>query len=70
MRLNIIDNVIKPYLIGRQGGGPPVMLIFVGVLGGLLAWGFIGVFLGSTLIALGYTLFRSWLDEAPSAGRE
>ncbi len=68
--INIIDNVIKPYLIGRQAEGPPAMLIFVGVLGGLMAWGFIGVFLGSTLIAIGYTLLRSWLDEAPSATRK
>lgn len=68
--INLIDNVIKPYLIGRGGEGPPAMLIFVGVLGGLMAWGFIGVFLGATLIAIGYTLLRSWLDEAPSTTRE
>ena len=68
--INIIDNVIKPYLIGRGGGGPPAMVIFIGVLGGVMAWGFIGVFLGATLIAIGYTLLRSWLDEAPAVARE
>ena len=41
------------------------MIIFIGVLGGVMAWGFIGVFLGSTLIAIGYTLLRSWLEERP-----
>ncbi len=62
--INILDNFMKPYFLGRQGAGPPVMVIFVGVLGGLMAWGFIGVFLGATLLAVGYTLLRSWLDEA------
>ena len=42
------------------------MIIFIGVLGGVMAWGFIGVFLGSTLIAIGYTLLRSWLEEPAS----
>ena len=64
--INILDNFLKPYLIGRQGAGLPAMLIFIGVLGGLAAWGFIGVFLGSTLLAIAYTLLRSWLDEEPS----
>ncbi len=68
--INIIDNVMKPYLFGRHGAGPPTMLIFIGVLGGLMAWGFIGVFLGATLIAIGYTLLRSWLDETPAVARE
>ena len=64
--INLIDNVIKPYLIGRGGGSLPAMIIFIGVLGGVMAWGFIGVFLGSTLIAIGYTLLRSWLEEPAS----
>jgi len=62
--INILDNFMKPYFLGRQGAGPPVMVIFVGVLGGLMVWGFIGVFLGSTLLAIAYTLLRSWLDQA------
>jgi predicted PurR-regulated permease PerM len=62
--INIMDNVIKPYLISRQGAGIPTILIFIGVLGGLIAWGFIGIFLGATLLAIGYTVLRSWLDQA------
>jgi hypothetical protein len=43
---------------------------FIGVLGGLIAWGFIGIFLGATLLAIGYTLLQSWLDQAASAAAE
>jgi predicted PurR-regulated permease PerM len=43
------------------------MLIFIGVLGGLIAWGFLGIFLGATLLAIGYTVLRSWLDQAAAA---
>jgi predicted PurR-regulated permease PerM len=60
--INTIDNFIKPYLIS-QGSGLPLALIFMGVLGGLLTWGFIGIFLGPTLLATGYTLLKSWLEQ-------
>lgn len=59
--VNVIDNFIKPYLIGR-GSDLPFLLILVGVIGGLLAWGFIGIFLGTTLLAVAYTVFFDWLD--------
>lgn len=54
-----IDNVVKPWLIS-QGSDMPFLLIFFGVLGGALAFGFIGVFLGPTLLAVGYRLFTEW----------
>lgn len=63
--VNIVDNFIKPYLIG-MGGATPMVIIFLGVLGGMLAWGFIGIFVGATLLAVGYTLFNAWLKEEPS----
>ena len=62
--VSTIDNFIRPYLIS-QGARLPLLLIFVGVIGGLLAYGFIGLFVGATLLGVGYTLFRSWLDEEP-----
>lgn len=62
--VNISDNVIKPWLIGR-GSTLPLAVIFLGVLGGLLAWGFLGMFLGATLLAVAYELFRRWVDEQP-----
>jgi len=50
-----VDNVVKPWLIS-QGSDMPFILILSGVLGGALAFGFIGVFLGPTLLAVGYRL--------------
>ncbi len=60
--VNTVDNFIRPYLIS-QGANLPFLLIVVGVVGGLLAWGFIGIFLGATLLAVTYTLFLNWLDD-------
>jgi predicted PurR-regulated permease PerM len=64
--VSTVDNFIRPYLIS-QGAKLPLLLIFVGVIGGLLAYGFIGLFIGATLLGVGYTLFLSWLDEEPPA---
>lgn len=63
--VSTVDNFIRPYLIS-QGAKLPLLLIFVGVIGGLLAYGFIGLFIGATLLGVGYTLFLSWLDEDPA----
>jgi predicted PurR-regulated permease PerM len=54
-----IDNVVKPWLIS-QGSDLPFILIFFGVLGGALMFGFIGVFIGPTLLAVGYRLVEEW----------
>ena len=54
-----IDNVVKPWLIS-QGSDMPFILIFFGVLGGAIAFGFIGVFLGPTLLAVGFRLVAEW----------
>ncbi len=69
-----VDNFLKPMLISQEAK-LPLSLIFVGVLGGMLAWGFLGIFLGATLLALAYSLFNGWLSltdagEAIAAGRE
>jgi predicted PurR-regulated permease PerM len=58
--VNTIDNVLKPLLIS-QGAQMPLSIIFMGVIGGLLAWGLLGLFIGPTLLAVGFTLFRHWL---------
>jgi predicted PurR-regulated permease PerM len=52
-----VDNVVKPYLISR-GSKLPFVCILLGVLGGVAAFGFIGVFLGPTLLAAGYSLLQ------------
>ncbi len=54
-----VDNVVKPWLIS-QGSDMPFLLILFGVLGGALTFGFIGVFLGPTLLAVGYRLVVEW----------
>lgn len=54
-----VDNVLRPYLISR-GTNLPLILVFLGVLGGVLAFGFLGVFLGPTLLAIGYVLIQEW----------
>ena len=56
-----IDNFVKPWLIS-QGSDMPFILIFFGVVGGALAFGFIGVFLGPTLLAVGYRLVKEWIS--------
>jgi predicted PurR-regulated permease PerM len=58
-----LDNIVKPWLIS-QGSEMPFILIFFGVLGGALAFGFIGVFLGPTLLAVGYRLVEEWSASA------
>ena len=54
-----VDNVVKPWLIS-QGSDMPFLLIFFGVIGGLFGFGFIGIFLGPTLLAVGYRLLQEW----------
>jgi len=64
-----IDNVVKPWLIS-QGSDMPFLLIFFGVLGGALTFGFIGVFLGPTLLAVGYRLVTEWVGGAATVTTE
>jgi predicted PurR-regulated permease PerM len=61
-----VDNVVKPWLIS-QGSDLPFILIFFGVLGGALAFGFIGVFLGPTLLAVGFRLLEEWFSTSRAA---
>lgn len=55
------DNIIRPYFISR-GSDLPFVLVFLGVLGGTLAFGFLGLFLGPTLLATGYEIIRDWAE--------
>lgn len=58
-----IDNVVKPLLISR-GASLPMVLVLLGVLGGLVAFGFVGVFVGPVLLAVGYSIMRRWTGTA------
>jgi predicted PurR-regulated permease PerM len=64
-----IDNFVKPWLISR-GSAMPFLLILFGVLGGAIAFGFIGVFLGPTLLAVGYRIVQEWLSRKSAGGTE
>jgi predicted PurR-regulated permease PerM len=57
-----IDNILKPLLLGR-GVDVPMLVIFVGAIGGFLSSGIIGLFLGAVVLALGYKLFLVWLQQ-------
>jgi len=62
-----IDNVLKPLLMGR-GLDVPMAIILVGTIGGMLASGIVGLFIGAVVLAVGYKLFMTWLDaENPAA---
>lgn len=61
--ISSIDNVVKPYLISR-GGSLPLLLVFMGVIGGILAFGFMGVFLGPVILAVSYVLLSEWVRPA------
>lgn len=61
-----VDNIVKPWLISK-GSDMPFILIFLGILGGALAFGFIGVFLGPTLLAVCYRLIQEWASVSRSA---
>ncbi len=54
-----VDNVLKPMIISR-GSDLPFILVMLGVFGGVIAFGFIGVFLGPVLLALGFALIKEW----------
>jgi predicted PurR-regulated permease PerM len=58
-----IDNVVRPVLI-KLGADLPLILIFSGVIGGLFAFGLVGIFVGPVVLAVGYTLLESWMHEA------
>jgi predicted PurR-regulated permease PerM len=60
--VSLLDNFLKPLLLGR-GVRVPTIIIFLGSIGGFLASGIIGLFVGSVVLVLGFTLFQAWLDQ-------
>lgn len=61
-----VDNVLKPLMIGR-GVDAPMPVILLGALGGMATAGIIGMFIGATLLALGYQIFMLWVATNPDA---
>ena len=58
---SLADNVLKPLLLGK-GAPVPMLVIFIGVIGGFLLSGLIGLFTGAIVMSVGYKLFQAWLD--------
>ena len=56
------DNFIRPFLI-KRGADLPILLIFAGVIGGLIAFGIVGLFIGPVILAVTYTLLKAWINE-------
>lgn len=61
--VGLLDNILKPLLMGK-GAPVPMLIIFLGSLGGFIYSGFIGLFTGAVILSLGYRLFDAWLKEA------
>lgn len=57
-----LDNLLRPVLI-KKGADLPILLILAGVIGGLLAFGLVGLFLGPAVLAVSYTLLQTWMAE-------
>ncbi len=63
--MGMIDNILKPLLMGK-GSDVPMLVIFLGALGGFMAFGFIGLFLGSIVLSLAYKLYLTWVNSEPA----
>jgi len=64
--VGLMDNVLKPLLLGR-GAAVPMLVIFLGAIGGFVAVGIIGLFVGAIVLSVGYKLFIAWLEGPPEA---
>jgi predicted PurR-regulated permease PerM len=58
-----MDNFLRPWLI-KRGADLPLLLIFAGVIGGLLGFGLVGIFVGPVMLAVSYTLIDAWMQDA------
>jgi predicted PurR-regulated permease PerM len=61
------DNVLKPLMLGR-GVDAPMPVVLLGALGGMASAGILGMFVGATLLAVGYQIFMKWVDDNPESG--
>jgi len=63
------DNVLKPILLGR-GVDLPALVVLVGAIGGMIAYGIVGLFLGAVILGLGYTIATAWLKDSNASAPE
>jgi predicted PurR-regulated permease PerM len=64
-----MDNFLRPFLI-KKGADLPLLLIFIGVVGGLVGFGLIGIFVGPVVLAVAHTLLSAWLDDEIAVSQE
>jgi predicted PurR-regulated permease PerM len=64
--VGISDNALKPVFMGR-GLSTPVLVIFIGVIGGTLAHGIVGLFIGPIILAVGWEIMMAWIGEERAA---
>ncbi|MEJ2138507.1 MAG: AI-2E family transporter [Gammaproteobacteria bacterium] len=64
LAMMLIDNILKPLVFSR-GATVPTLVIFLGSIGGILAYGIIGLFVGAVVLSLGYKLYAAWLAATP-----
>ena len=64
--VSIMDSFLRPVFISK-GLETPMLVILIGVLGGMMAYGLIGIFMGPVLFAVFYELFKVWIDASPAA---
>ena len=71
LAVGLMDNFLKPLLLGR-GVAVPMAVVFLGAIGGFVALGLIGLFVGAGIkfFSVGYKLFLVWLDQSPTATEE
>jgi predicted PurR-regulated permease PerM len=67
--VGLMDNVLKPLLLGR-GVAVPIAVVFLGAIGGFLLIGIIGLFIGAVVLSVGYKLFLAWLHGPVAAKQE
>lgn len=63
-----VDNILKPILLGRKAPAP-MLVVFIGAIGGFISFGTIGLFVGAVVLSLGYYLFLIWLNQENEAGK-
>jgi predicted PurR-regulated permease PerM len=69
LAVGLMDNFLRPVLI-KRGADLPLILIFAGVIGGLLSFGLIGLFVGPVVLAVTYTLADAWVHDRHDTSQE
>jgi len=64
--VNFIDNILRPFVLSH-GSQVPAIVIMIGVMGGLVAYGITGIFLGPIVLGVIWTLLTAWIDERTAA---